>query len=102
MIMRLFYLILFTLLSFASLSQERDAYLQELGVYDNTLRTLKDSTLVNTINTISKDSSYTNAEKGALYATTAIRIAGNIEHYKGQVEGYLNLGMAKIHLNDFE
>lgn len=102
MTMSRFCLFLFTIVSFGVLSQERDPYLKKLGVYDQTRRTLKDSVLVRKINTISKDSSYTNALKAQLYAREAIKMAQNIEDYKGQVTGYLNLGKAKIHLNEFD
>lgn len=102
MTMRRFCILLFTILSFGATSQVRDPYLKKLGVYDNTRRTLKDSVLVRKLNTISKDSSYTNALKGQLYAREAIKIAQNIEDFKGQVTGYLNLGTANIHLNEFD
>jgi len=100
--MRYFYILFFGLLAFSSFSQEQDAYLKELGVYDQTRRTLKDTTLVNTLNKACVDSMYTSPEKSELYAKSAIKISGDIENYKGQIEGYLNLGKTKIFLNEFD
>ena len=101
MIMRHFQLSLFILLSLTAFSQEYDPYLEKIQ-NSKAVRTLKDSLLVNEINQTSRDSSYANAKKAELYARVAIKIASGIEYYKGQVDGYLTLGITKIYQNDFD
>lgn len=74
MVMRHFHLLLFVSISFTSLSQKEDQYLQKIAT-STTRRSLKDSVLVNKLNKISIDSCYTNAEKGEDYARQAIKIS---------------------------
>ncbi|MFT6983719.1 MAG: serine phosphatase RsbU (regulator of sigma subunit)/tetratricopeptide (TPR) repeat protein [Crocinitomicaceae bacterium] len=102
MIMRLFYFFLFTVIPLGCLSQEQDPYLKKLGVYDQSRRTLKDTILVRKLNKTGSDSSYTNPEKGELYAKEAIKIAAKIEDFKGQISGYIFLGSAKVYMNEYD
>lgn len=90
------------LISFGSYTQEKDLFLEGLGVNDNDRWKLSDSSIVGKLHKAAKDSMYSNTLKGQKYARLSLHISSKIEFFDGVIKSNLILSTAKIYSNEMD
>ena len=88
------------LISF-SLTAQQDRILKNLGAYKSHF-SLKDSTLVNRLNRMAGDSSFTNPVRSQVFSGRAYEIAKIIEFEAGQCASLLVRATAKVYSNELD
>ncbi len=91
------FLLAVTTVSFA----QQDPILKKMGAYRNNF-TLRDSSLVTSLNRMAGDSSFLNPERSQVFSRKALNIARTIEFEDGECSSLLVIATAKVYSNQFD
>lgn len=81
---------------------QQDVLLKELGIQAKKTWKLRDSVIINQLNTAANDSLYGNVEKAQGYARIARNVSKKIEYSEGTMIGIRNLINCKIYMSDYD